>query len=143
MVVFTFPDDMSMAGDGDGIITLVKEAASDFGQLVADHIRLARVEMTADAKSYARDIGMLAIGAFILAAGYGLACIAGGLALAKVIGGPLAFASLALLHVLIGGIACRVMVRRMKRLQLMQETKLEVSRSVDVLGRSEQYARTH
>jgi hypothetical protein len=47
-----------MAGDSDGIITLVKEAASDFGQLVADHIRLARVEMTADAKSYARDIAM-------------------------------------------------------------------------------------
>ena len=35
------------------------------------------------------------------------------------------------------------MVRRMKRLQLMQETKHEVSRSVDVLGRSELYARTH
>ena len=57
MLVFTFPDDMACAGDGDGIITLVKETASGFGQLVADHIRLARVEMTADAKSYARDIG--------------------------------------------------------------------------------------
>ena len=68
---------MGMAGDSDGIITLVKEAASDFGQLVADHIRLARVEMTADAKSYARDVATLLVGAFILAAGYGLACIAG------------------------------------------------------------------
>src|SRR6187397_1749216 len=130
MVVFTFPDDMSMAGDGDGIITLVKEAASDFGQLVADHIRLARVEMTADAKSYARDLGMVAVGAFILAAGYGLACIAGGLALATIIGGPLAFAALALLHLIVGGIAVGLMVRKMKRSQLMQETKLEVSRSV-------------
>ena len=131
-----------MAGDSDGIITLVKEAASDFGQLVADHIRLARVEMTADAKSYARDIAMLLVGAFILAAGYGLACIAGGLALAQIMGGPLAFASLAFLHLLIGGIALSLMVRKMKRLQLMQETKLEVSRSVNVLGRRE-LARTH
>ena len=131
-----------MAGDSDGIITLVKEAASDFGQLVADHIRLARVEMTADAKSYARDIAMLLVGAFILAAGYGLACIAGGLALARVMGGPLAFASLAFLHLLVGGIALALMVRKMKRLQLMQETKLEVSRSVDVLGGRE-FARTH
>jgi hypothetical protein len=131
-----------MAGDSDGIITLVKEAASDFGQLVADHIRLARVEMTADAKSYARDIAMLLVGAFILAAGYGLACIAGGLALAQVIGGPLAFASLAFLHLVVGGIALGLMVRKMKRLQLMQETKLEVSRSVNALGRRE-LARTH
>ena len=131
-----------MAGDSDGIITLVKEAASDFGQLVADHIRLARVEMTADAKSYARDIAMLLVGAFILAAGYGLACIAGGLALATVIGGPLAFASLAFLHLLVGGIALALMVRKMKRLQLMQETKLEVSRSVNALGRRE-LVRTH
>jgi hypothetical protein len=131
-----------MAGDSDGIITLVKEAASDFGQLVADHIRLARVEMTADAKSYARDVAMLLVGAFILAAGYGLACIAGGLALARVMGGPLAFASLAFLHLLVGGIALALMVRKMKRLQLMQETKLEVSRSVDVLGGRE-FARTH
>jgi uncharacterized membrane protein len=133
---------MGMAGDSDGIITLVKEAASDFGQLVADHIRLARVEMTADAKSYARDVATLLVGAFILAAGYGLACIAGGLALAKIIGGPLAFASLAFVHLLVGGIALAVMVRKMKRMQLMQETKLEVSRSVDAIARGE-FARTH
>jgi len=133
---------MGIAGDSDGIITLVKEAASDFGQLVADHIRLARVEMTADAKSYARDVATLLVGAFILAAGYGLACIAGGLALAKVIGGPLAFASLAFLHLLVGGIALALIIRKMKRVQLMQETKLEVSRSVDAIARRE-LVRTH
>jgi len=133
---------MGMAADSDGIITLVKEAASDFGQLVADHIRLARVEMTADAKSYAHDIAMLLVGAFVLAAGYGLACIAGGLALAKIMGGPLAFASLAFLHLLVGGLALGLMVRKMKRVHLMQETKLEVSRSVDAISRRE-FARTH
>ena len=57
----------------------MKETASGFGQLVGDHIRLARIEMTADAKSYVRDMGMLLVGGFILAAGYGLACIAAGL----------------------------------------------------------------
>src|SRR5436190_24389771 len=86
----------------DGIIALVKETASGFGQLVADHIRLARLEMTADAKSYARDIGMLVIGGFILAVGYGLACIAAGTALARLMGAPLAFVCLALLHLIVG-----------------------------------------
>jgi uncharacterized membrane protein len=117
----------------DGIIALVKETASGFGQLVADHIRLARLEMTADAKSYARDIAMLAVGGFIVAVGYGLACIAAGTALAPLMGAPLAFVCLALLHLVVGAIALSVIVRRMKSLQLMNETKQEVSRSVDAL----------
>ena len=136
---------MGIAGesDGDGIISLVKEAASGFGQLVADHIRLARVEMTTDAKSYARGLGTLLIFAFIVAAGYGLACIAGGLALATLIGGPLAFASLALLHLVVGGIALAQVIRKMKSVQLMHETKLEVSRSVSALGGRELTARSY
>jgi len=124
----------------DGIIALVKETASGFGQLVADHIRLARLEMTADAKSYARDIGMLVIGGFILAVGYGLACIAAGTALARIMGAPLAFVCLALLHLVVGAIALAMIVRRMKSLQLMHETKHEVSRSVDALTTT---ARSH
>ena len=62
-VVATFQPNAhdSMKSDHEGgLIALVKETASGFGQLVADHIRLARVEMTADAKSYVRDGGMLA-----------------------------------------------------------------------------------
>jgi len=116
--------------DDGGLIALVKETASGFGQLVADHIRLARLEMTADAKSYVRDGSMLLIGAFILAAGYGLACIAAGTALAGVMGAPLAFASLALAHLIVGAVALAMILRRMKNIQLMHETKNEVSRSV-------------
>ncbi len=120
--------------DDGGLIALVKETASGFGQLVADHIRLARLEMTADAKSYVRDGSMLLVGAFILAVGYGLACIAAGAALARVIGVPLAFAGLALVHLLAGAIALALILRRMKNIQLMHETKTEVSRSVSVLS---------
>jgi len=124
----------------DGIIALVKETASGFGQLVADHIRLARLEMTADAKSYVRDIAMLAVGAFIVAVGYGLACIAAGTALARLMGAPLAFVCLAFVHLVVGAIALSLIVRRMKGLQLMHETKHEVSRSVDALTTT---ARSH
>jgi uncharacterized membrane protein YqjE len=120
--------------DDGGIIALVKETASGFGQLVADHIRLARLEMTADAKSYVRDGSMLLIAGFIVAAGYGLACIAAGTALGRIIGAPLAFAGLALLHLIVGGIALAAVVRRMRKVQLMQGTKQEVSRSVGALS---------
>jgi len=138
---------MGVADDienGDGsIIALVKETASGLGQLVGDHIRLARIEMTADAKSYVRGMGGLLVGGFVLAAGYGLACIAAGLALARVMGGPLAFASLAVLHLIAGGIALAMMVRKMRNVQLMHETKHEVSRSMTVLARRDAYARSH
>jgi uncharacterized membrane protein len=119
--------------DDSGILALVKETASGFGQLVADHIRLARLEMTADAKLYVRDGAMVAICAVVLLMGYGLACIASGMALAMAIGVPLAFAALALLHMVLGGIALAVVIGRMKRLHLMRETKQEVSRSVSAL----------
>jgi uncharacterized membrane protein YedE/YeeE len=119
----------------DGIIGLVKETADGFSQLVADHIKLARIEMTADAKGYVRDLGVLLVGGFVFAIGYGLACIAAGMALARVMGGPLSFACLALLHVAAGAIALGLAIRRMKRLQLMHDTKLEVSRSMSVFSR--------
>jgi hypothetical protein len=120
--------------DGDGsIIALVKETASGFGQLVGDHIRLARLEMTADAKSYVRGAGLLLAAGFILAIGYGLACIAAGTALARLMGAPLAFVCLAVLHLAVGAVALALVMRRMKDVQLMQETKHEVSRSVSVL----------
>jgi uncharacterized membrane protein YedE/YeeE len=122
-------------GDHEGgLIALVRETASGFGQLVADHIRLARLEMTADAKSYVRDGGMLLVGGFILAVGYGMACIAAGIALARLMGGAAAFGVLALLHMIVGGIALGVIVRRMKATHLMQGTKDEVSRSINALS---------
>jgi uncharacterized membrane protein YedE/YeeE len=122
-------------GDQEGgLIALVRETASGFGQLVADHIRLARLEMTADAKTYVRDGGVLLIGGFILAIGYGMACLAAGLALSRVIGGPMAFAALAVLHLLVGAIALGAILRRMKRVRVMQGTKEEVSRSISVLS---------
>jgi len=121
--------------DGEGgLIALVRETASGFGQLVADHIRLARLEMTADAKTYVRDGGMLLVGGFILAVGYAMACIAAGLALSRVIGGPMAFGGLALLHLIVGAVALGLIMRRMKGVQLMQGTKEEVSRSISALS---------
>jgi membrane protein implicated in regulation of membrane protease activity len=77
---------------------------------------------------------MLLVGAFVLAIGYGMACIAAGMALSRVIGGPMAFAGLAVLHLIVGAIALGLIMRRMKSVQLMQGTKEEVSRSISVLS---------
>jgi hypothetical protein len=127
----------------DGIISLVKETADGLGQLVADHIKLARIEMTTDVRAYFRELSLLLVGAFVFSVGYGLACIAAGTALARVMGGPLAFAGLAILHVVVGAFALGMAVRRMRRVQLMQESKEEVSRSVSVLRERAMTARIY
>src|SRR5215468_6528943 len=128
---------------GDGIIALVKETADGLGQLVADHIKLARLEMTADARGYVRDLGTLFTGALVLAIGYGLACIAAGTALARVMGAPLAFAVLGVVHIVIGLFVLAAALRKMKRAQLMHGTKQEVSRSVGILSGRALAVRSH
>jgi uncharacterized membrane protein (DUF485 family) len=120
--------------EGDGIISLVKETADGLGRLMADHIKLARVEMVADAKSYARGLTILIVAGLILLTGYGLAWIAVALALARVIGAPLAFGAVALLHLVAGGIGLAAATRRIKRTHLMDDTAAEVSRSVGALA---------
>jgi hypothetical protein len=124
--------------NGDGIIGLVRETADGLGRLIADHIKLARLEIVADAKSYARETTLLLIGAGVALIGYGFAWVAAALALGRLIGAPLAFACVAALHLVAGGIALAGASRRMKRKRLMQESASEVSRSVDALARSPQ-----
>jgi hypothetical protein len=120
--------------DSDGIISLVKETADGLGRLIGDHVKLARVELVADAKSYARGGGLLVGAAMILLLGYAMAWIAGALALARVIGAPLAFGAVALLHLVAGGVALAAAARRIRRTHLMDDTAAEVSRSVGALA---------
>ena len=117
----------STGGDGerDGFIALVRETADGLGRLIADHIKLARTEIVADAKSYGRDLSVLGVAVFVLALGYGLACIAGA---------PLAFAAVAGLHLLIGAVGVAAAARAMRRTPPLLGTRNEVSRSVAALS---------
>jgi hypothetical protein len=118
----------------DGFIALVKETADGLGRLIADHIKLARTEIVADAKSYGRDVGVVAAGVFVLALGYAFAWVAVALALRRVIGGPLAFAAIAALHLVAGAIGVAAAARAMRRTPPLLGTRAEVSRSVAALS---------
>jgi predicted anti-sigma-YlaC factor YlaD len=126
---------MSRRGDEDqtGIIGLVKETAEGLGKLLGDHVRLARIELVADIKGYGRDVAMLVVAAVVVVIGYAFAWVAGGLALARLIGGPLAFALIAFVHLVAGAIAAVVAVRRARGTRPLQETANEVERSVRAL----------
>ena len=123
----------ALDNDRDGIVGLVRETADGLSQLVADHVRLARTELVADAKAYTQKAIGMVVAALVLGFGYALACVAGALALATVIGSPLAFLSVGGFHLVVGGILMLSSARRMPVGRPMQETAFEVSRTVAAL----------
>ena len=119
----------------DSILALIKETADGFGHLLADHIKLARLELVADVKSYGRQVALIALIVPILFIGYAIAVPrawrrcwrrwlghAGGLFL---VGGA---------HIVIGAIAITVAVGRLRRAQPMSETVEEMSRSMETFA---------
>jgi hypothetical protein len=121
--------------DGDGIIALVKETADGLGRLISDHIKLARVEIVADAKEYGRSVALMTIAAVFVLVGYGFAWTAAALALARLIGAPLAFLAVAALHLVGGAIALSTVMRKLKKSRPpLDESLSEVNRSVATLS---------
>jgi len=124
---------MPRVNDGDGFIALVRETADGLGRLIADHIKLARVEMVADAKEASRRMGLLAAAGTVIGVGHLFVWVAVALALRKAIGAPLAFLAVGGLHVVVGGIVLLMLVRRMRRARVLNQTVSEVGRTVTAL----------
>lgn len=120
----------------DGVVGLLRETADGLGQLIADHIKLARLELAADARSYGQGVATLVVAGFVLALGYAFAWLAVGLAVARLCGAPIAFAAIAFLHLVAGGIAVSSASKKMKKTRLMRESAAEASRSVTALTQS-------
>ena len=106
-----------------------------FRTLIVDHIKLARVELAADLKSYGQSVAVLAVAGGVLAIGYVFAWIAAGFGLARLWGAPLAFAAVAALHLLFGAIAIAWAMAKMRRTQLMHDTVVEAKSSASALTR--------
>jgi len=119
--------------EGDSFIALLRETADGLGRLVAEHIRLARVEMVADAKDYSRRVGLMAAAGGVILIGYFFAWIATALALGRVIGAPLAFLLVGGLHIGGGAAIMVALARRQREARVMDQTVSEVGRTVTAL----------
>ena len=119
----------------EGIVGLIRETVDGLRDLIADHIKLARVEMVSDAKTYGRSIAVLAVAGLVLAIGYIFGLIAAALALARVWGAPLAFVAVAALHLIVGGVAMVSSVAKMRRTHPMHDTVVEAKDSLTALAR--------
>jgi hypothetical protein len=120
--------------ESDGIIALVKETADGFGHLIAEHVKLARLELVADAKASGRKIAVIAVIVPILFVGYALACVGLALLLAPSLGASNAFFLVGGGHVVLGGLAIAIAASRLSRVHPLNETAHEVSRSVEAIA---------
>jgi uncharacterized membrane protein YqjE len=119
----------------EGIVGLIRETVDGLRDLIADHIKLARLELVADAKTYGRGVAVLAVAGLVLAIGYIFGLVAGALALARIWGTPLAFAAVAGLHLIVGGIAVAWAIGKIQRTRLMHDTVVEAKDSINALAR--------
>jgi Putative Actinobacterial Holin-X, holin superfamily III len=119
--------------DGEGIVARLKETADGLGQLVGDHVRLARIELVAELRSYGRGLTSIAVAVVLLLIGYVFACAAGALALAHLVGAPLAFVIVAAPHLIAGAIGVVSGTRRVQQTPLLPESGAEAARTVNAL----------
>ena len=125
---------VSGSEDATALSALFKETADSLGVLIADHVKLARVELEADARIYAGALGVSVAAGGLLLVGYASAWAALALALAKIWGAPVAFALVAAVHLLVGGLSLGAVSRRMQRTKVMRESIVEARRSVRALA---------
>ena len=119
--------------DGEGIVARLKETADGLGQLVGDHVRLARIELVAELRSYGRGLTSIVVAFALLLIGYVFACTAGALALVHLVGAPLAFVIVAVPHLIAGAIGVVAGTRRVQQTPLLPESGAEAARTVHAL----------
>lgn len=120
--------------EGEGIVARLKETADGLGQLVGNHVRLARIELVAEARSYARGLASIVVAVVLLLIGYVLGVTAGALALGRLVGAPLAFVLVAAPHLIVGAIAVVSGLRRLQQTPLLPESSVEAARTVNALA---------
>ena len=117
----------------EGIIALVKETADGFGHLLAEHVKLARLELVADIKTHGRNVAALALITPLLFIGYALVCVGLAIFLSRWLDRSAAFFLVGGAQVLLGGLAIAIVAGRLRRAKLLKETAYEVNRSVETL----------
>jgi uncharacterized membrane protein YqjE len=122
--------------DATALGALLQETAESLGALIADHVKLARIELQTDVRIYARAVGVSLAAGALLVFGYLFAWTALALALARLWGPPAAFAAVAAVHLLVGALSLGAVSRKVERTKLLRESIVEARGSVRALAHS-------
>ena len=120
----------------EGIVGLIRETVDGLRDLIADHIKLARIELVGDAKTYGRSVAVLAVAGS--GAGDRLHLRPGrrGVGAGPDLGGARwRSCVVGALHLVVGGIAVAWSVAKMRRTHPMHDTVVEAKDSLNALAR--------
>lgn len=119
---------------GGGLAELVGALADGLGKLVTEHIELARLELSEDARAWGGEVGLLLAFAPFVLVGYTFLCAAGAAALSRWIGWAGSLLLVGGVNVAVGGVGIAQAVRQLKRRQVMTRTVEEFKQSASILG---------
>lgn len=118
------------------VISQLRELVEGVGDLTAQHLRLARLEMAEDARFIGVRVGVIAALAPLILVGYGFLCVALALALRRVMAADLAFLVVGLIN-LIGGVAgILAIVRQLQSRHVMHASLSELEATTAVIKRT-------
>jgi len=120
-------------GRGGPAIQLVRETLDGLGRLVSQHMKLARLELSADLRAMGTRVASMVAWALLMLLGYALTMVGLALLLAGDRRLAFAFGAVGLVHLLGAGAAMLVLVTRRERLQVMKSTTAELAHSADAL----------
>jgi len=120
------------SGD-DGIVSLLTETLDGFGHLVAMHIKLARLELLADARNCGRKVATVALTIPFLLLGYAILCVGLGVCLSPTLGLGIALLLVGGVHLVGGAIALYIAVRSLQDQRWMAESAHAASGSLSAL----------
>jgi len=107
----------------------LRELIDAFSELVAQHLRLARMELAEDARFVGIRVGLIAALAPLVLVGYGFLCVALALNLRRVMAADLAFLLVGVMNLLIGGIGIAVVGKQLGARKVMGATMNELHTS--------------
>lgn len=107
----------------------LRELIDAFSELVAQHVRLARMELAEDARFVGIRVGLIAALAPLILVGYGFLCVALALTLRRVMAADLAFLLVGVLNLLIGGVGIAVVGKQLGGRKVMDATMKELDTS--------------
>ncbi len=123
-------DDLRKGGPA---IQLVRETLDGLGRLVSQHVKLARLELSADLRAMGTRVASMVALALLMLLGYALTMVGLALLLAGDRRVAFAFGAVGLVHLLGAGAAMLLLVARGERLQVMKSTATELAHSADAL----------
>jgi len=116
----------------------LRDLVDSFSELVAQHVRLARVELADDAKYIGVRVGVIALLAPLILVGYGSLCVALAFALQRVMPFDVAFLLVGLLNLAIGAVGILKAVKQLQARPVLEESMTQLDASSTLIRREAQ-----